>query len=142
MPRSRLLQVGLAAVLAALVPAGCSRDVSPPEPAAVDVSPETFARALGDLVAARVETFPDTAAYRQRRTEILARHGLTAEDLRRFARAYGNDDDVMAAVYERLGATLDTLSVGRGPDGARPVPSPRPPPADAGADTLPDRPAG
>ncbi len=100
--------VGLMAALA------CGGDISPPvRPAAV--SSVTFARVLGSLVVARSEALPDTAEYRRRRAAILQQANVTAEDLERFVDARGGDSDLMAAIYERASARLDTLAVRQSP---------------------------
>lgn len=110
-----LRRVLLGGILAMLLPAatGCGRDVEPPEPTGAPISPERYARVLSDLVIASIETAPDTQAYRQRRRALLERHGVTEEELRAFVSAYGRNDEVMSAVYERLSDRVDSLEAAR-----------------------------
>ncbi len=87
--------------------ADCARD-TPQEPASTTIDPATFAEVLSELTVARIEALPDTALYRQRRSEILRRAGVTERDLREFAAARGGDSDLMSEVYERMGASIDS----------------------------------
>lgn len=98
-------------ILLALVPVtfACGRDVEAPGPSRDTISPATYAAVIADLSVARIETHPDTAAFESRREIVLDRHGVRGEDLWTFARARGEDDDVMLWVYERIGARLDSV---------------------------------
>ncbi|MGH7570404.1 MAG: hypothetical protein ACREMK_00985 [Gemmatimonadota bacterium] len=87
--------------------ATCGRG-APQEPSPTTIDPATFAAVLGELAVARIEALPDTTLYRQRRSEILERAGVTEQDLREFAAARGGDPDVMSEVYERVGASIDS----------------------------------
>ncbi|HKY61441.1 MAG TPA: hypothetical protein VJP59_10565 [Gemmatimonadota bacterium] len=93
--------------LGPLLPA-CERQAARPQ--AATIPPATFARVVADLSAARVEILPDTAGYRQRRTEILQRAGVTEDDLRVFVARRGGDDDLMSEIYGRIGARLDSVA--------------------------------
>lgn len=86
----------------------CGRDATRPN--AVTIPPGTFARVLAELSEARVETLPDTAAYRERRAEILERAGVTDGDLREFVARHGGDADLMSEIYGRVGARLDSAA--------------------------------
>lgn len=87
--------------------ADCGRD-TPQEPSTTTIHAATFATVLSELAVARIEVLPDTALYRQRRSEILRRAGVTDEDLRQFAAARGGNADLMSEVYERMGASIDS----------------------------------
>jgi hypothetical protein len=87
---------------------GCARDA--PRPDEDTIPPGTFARVLADLSEARVETHPDTIVYRRRRTEILARAGVTEDDLREFVARRGGDADLMSEIYGRIGARVDSTA--------------------------------
>lgn len=91
-----------------------------------------FTRIFGDLIVARIETLPDTAAYRERRSQILENAGLTEEDIRAFVDAHGRDSDRMAEVYRRVRARIDTLSIRRAREGASE-------PLDTAADSMSTR---
>ena len=79
------------------------------ETARPTIDTETFTDALSDLVVARIETLPDTAAYRVRSAQILADHRITEEELRAFAEVHGQEDDRMTRIYARVEARLDSL---------------------------------
>jgi hypothetical protein len=64
---------------------------------------------MADLVVARIEILPDTAAYRARAAEILNAHGMSEADLRTFAEVHGQNDDLMSEAYARIEARLDSL---------------------------------
>lgn len=108
----------LAALFTAALALGCARDIDAPRSSRATIPTGTFTQVLEELSAARAETLPDTAALRVRRSEILARHGVTAEDLLRFVEAHGADDDRMAPIYRRVGAQLDSLMQERVRSGA------------------------
>lgn len=97
----------LLAILGA--PLACSEELAPPRPDRPAIEPPIFTRALSDLVVARIELLPDTAAYERRAAEILGRHQVSSEDLRDFVRAHGQDDDLMTGIYARVSARLDSL---------------------------------
>ncbi len=117
----RLTLAALLLALVATITAACRRDVSPPTPPPGTLSPALYERVLSDLVVARIDLLPDTAAWRARREEILARHRVTPDELRRFAEAYGPDDDVMTAIYARVGARVDSLSTAGALGGTAPT---------------------
>ncbi|MGH7557400.1 MAG: hypothetical protein ACREMD_06425 [Gemmatimonadota bacterium] len=87
--------------------ATCGRD-APREPSPATIDPATFAAVLGELAVARIEALPDTTLYRQRRSEILRRAGVTEQELRVFAAARGGDPELMSDLYERVGARIDS----------------------------------
>lgn len=90
--------VAAAALLLAL--ASCSSDTA--EPLASDViDSETFIATYVDLRVAAVAT-PDFRIPPEARDEILARHGVSAEDLVAFAEAYGRDLELMNEVWTEV----------------------------------------
>ena len=107
MRMSGIFAAGLTACLA-MVPA-CSEEVPPPEPDRPTIDAPTFTAALADLVVARIELLPDTAAYENRAQEILRRHDVRGEELRTFVEVHGQNDDVMTRAYARVEARLDSL---------------------------------
>jgi hypothetical protein len=107
MPIPRFRTIALVTVLAAA--AGCSEELAPPEPDRQTIDAGTFASAMSDLVVARVEMLPDSAAYRARAAEILDAHGISEADLRTFAEVHGQNDDLMSGAYARIEARLDSL---------------------------------
>lgn len=118
--------------------AGCGRDIDPPRPDRSTIRPATYAAVMSELMVARAELLPDSAAYGERQAEILARHGVTAAQIRAFADAYGHNEDIMLAVYRLARARLDTLF--GPPGGAAPsgiVPPAEIPPAPFPTDTAP-----
>ncbi|HET6361505.1 MAG TPA: hypothetical protein VFH11_05550 [Gemmatimonadota bacterium] len=98
------------ALLAALAFASsCSEELPPPEPAGPTIEERTFTRALSDLIVARIQLLPDTAAYARRAEEILREHGVSEKELRTFVEVHGQNDDLMTRAYGRVSARLDTL---------------------------------
>lgn len=89
--------------------AACGADLDPSPPSEPTLPPATFAQVFSDLIVARVDALPDTAAYRERRETIYRRYGVTGADLERFAAAYGAHDALMAEIYRRVSIRLDTL---------------------------------
>jgi hypothetical protein len=102
--RARSLLLIVAAAVSA-----CGRDMDPPRPEAEGVSPATFAAVLAELSIARAELLPDTAAYRARIADVLARYQVTTEDLIAFVDGYGENEDVMLGSYSRAAARLDSM---------------------------------
>lgn len=107
MPAHRTATILILAALA--VTAGCSEELAPPEPDRPTIEREVFTRTLSDLVMARIELLPDTAAFQRRADEVLQRNGVSADDLRSFVEAHGQDDDLMTGIYARVSARLDSL---------------------------------
>lgn len=89
--------------------ARCSEELLPPEPDRQTIGVERFSAALSDLVVARIEIMPDTAAYDRRLEEILRRHDVSREQLRTFAEVHGQNDDLITGAYARVSARLDSL---------------------------------
>jgi hypothetical protein len=90
--------VAAAALLLAL--ASCSSDTA--EPAEGDmIDRETFVATYVDLRAAAVSS-PDFRIPPDVREEILARHGVTGDDLVGFAAAYGRDLELMNEVWSEV----------------------------------------
>lgn len=116
MSASRTAGILLLAALAA--PIACSEELAPPEPARSTIGTAVFARTLSDLVVARIELLPDTAAYARRAAEILDRNGVTPGELRSFVETHGQDDDRMTGIYARVSARLDSLYPVTRPGGA------------------------
>lgn len=109
--RARLFTVALLLVLSA----ACGREVEPPPAGDTSVDRATYRAVLVELATARVEALPDTQAWIENRRAILARHGVSAEDLRAFVDAYGRHDDVMRSIYRDLGAAMDSVAAARPP---------------------------
>jgi hypothetical protein len=134
----------LAVLLAAALGLGCGRDTDAPRSDRATIPSATFTRVLQELSAARAQTLPDTAAFRQRRDEILERHGVTSESLLRFVEAHGADDERMAPIYLQVGARLDSLMQERVRSGAGadrfPTSLPEDEPVRYGPDGLQSRP--
>lgn len=107
MRRRKLLPRALLAALAFAF--SCSEELPPPEPDRPTIEERAFTAALSDLVVARIQLLPDTAAYARRAGEILREHGVTEEELRTYVDVHGQNDDRMARVYARVSARLDTL---------------------------------
>lgn len=107
---------------------GCDGRSDPPV-ASTTISSRIFAQVFGELVVARTETLPDTAAYRLHRSAILADFNVSADDMERFAAVHGSDADFMADLYRQVRARVDSLSAIR-PDPVQPATQfPRPPPS-------------
>lgn len=104
---SRLLR--LAALATGVAAIGCSEELAPPEPDRPTIAAERFGAALSDLVVARIEIMPDTAAYERRMAEILRRHGVSREELRAFVEVHGQNDNLVTGAYARISARLDSL---------------------------------
>jgi len=107
MTAPRVHTILLCVALAALN--GCSEELAPPEPDRPTVDPLVFGRTLSDLIVARIELLPDTVAYERRAAEILDRNDVSADELRAFVAAHGQNDDVMTGIYARVSARLDSL---------------------------------
>lgn len=105
------IRFALLTLACGLAPA-CGGDISAPR-VQPGIAPATFARVLGDLVLARVETLPDTAAYQRQRKAILREADVSTLDLYRFVESQGGDSDLMATIYQRAEVRLDTLAVRR-----------------------------
>lgn len=98
------------ALLTALAAASaCSEELAPPEPDRSTIDAGRFTSAMSDLVVARIEMLPDSAAYRARAAEILKAHEISEEDLWTFADVHGQNDDMMSGAYARIEARLDSL---------------------------------
>jgi hypothetical protein len=104
---SLVLPLTLVAGLASA--AACSEELAPPAPDRQTIDAGTFTNALSDLVVARIELLPDTAAYARRSEEILRGYGISEAELRTFVQVHGQNDDVMTRAYNRIGARLDSL---------------------------------
>lgn len=102
-----VLSLALLSVLASA--AACSEELAPPESDRQTIDAGTFTAALSDLVVARIELLPDTAAYERRSEEILRGHGVSEDGLRTFVQVHGQNDDVMTRTYATVGARLDSL---------------------------------
>jgi hypothetical protein len=113
-----LRTVGILLLTALAAPVACSEELAPPEPARSTIGTTVFARTLSDLVVARIELLPDTAAYEWRTGEILDRNGVTPAELRSFVETHGQDDDRMTKIYARVSARLDSLYPTTRPGGA------------------------
>ena len=107
MRRHGLLPGALLAALSCVL--GCSEELPPPEPDRPTIDERPFTATLSDLVVARIQLLPDTAAYTRRAEEILREHGVSEDDLRTFVEVHGQNDDRMTRAYARVSARLDTL---------------------------------
>lgn len=112
--KNRLLPVLTSAV--ALL-AGCGGDAAAPADATA-IDRETFIAAYVDLRTAAVRSespeIPDGE-----RAAVLARHGVTEEDLLGFAEAHGRDVAFMREVWDEVEARLDAQRVLPGSDERR-----------------------
>lgn len=102
------------ALLALLLALGaCGGDAAAPAPE-TGIARETFIATYVDLRAATIRAhtveIPD-----QDRAEILARHGVTEDDLLAFAEAHGEDVAYMRRVWDEVEARMDAARVDPGP---------------------------
>jgi hypothetical protein len=107
MRRHNLLPRALLVALA--VASSCSEELPPPKPDRPTIDERTFTATLSDLVVARIQLLPDTAAYTRRAEEILREQGVSEDDLRTFVEVHGQNDDLLTGSYARVSARLDTL---------------------------------
>ena len=97
--------VAATALLLAL--ASCGGDTGP---VASDViERQTFVDTYVDLRLAAIQA-PDFRVPSGERDQILARHGVSAEDLLRFAEAYGRDLELMNEVWSEIEARFQESS--------------------------------
>lgn len=92
-------QAGLAFLVA--LAAACA-DRSPPR----TVDREVFIEAYVDLRLAALRA-PDFVVSPEQRAQILERHGVDAEELLAFARAYGGDVEFMSEVWNEVERRLE-----------------------------------
>lgn len=104
-PTRRLWLVALAGIACAT----CSEELAPPEPDRETIGVERFRGVLSDMVVARIEIMPDTAAYERRLAEILRQHDVSPDELRGFVEVHGQNDDLVSGVYAQVAARLDSL---------------------------------
>ncbi len=100
----RVRRLGWAAALSAVAASGACSSRSPAEPA---IDTEAFVSTYVDLRVAALsgrsrEVPPEV------RDRILARHGVTEEDLLGFARVHGTDIAFMKRVWDEVQQRLDT----------------------------------
>lgn len=98
----------VAATALLLAVASCGGDTSGPARSDV-IDRQTFVDTYVDLRLAAIET-PEFRVSPQARDEILARHGVDAEDLVRFADAYGRDLELMNEVWTEIEARVQESS--------------------------------
>lgn len=105
-PTPRLRAVGLAL---ALLAAACGGD-GPASAARGGIDRETFIATYVDLRATTIrgDSFAISDAQRD---QVLARHGVTEEELLRFVELNGEDADFMRAVWDEVEARLDAERV-------------------------------
>lgn len=84
-----------------LMPA-CATDST----SAMGVSDDQFIETMVALRREAAEAGSDTAAYRAARDQVLARQGVTADELRAYVAARARDLDAMAAVWESINVRL------------------------------------
>jgi hypothetical protein len=84
--------------------AGCHGSASGPDADTIDS--ETFISSYVDLRAATV-SLDTPGALDSARTAILARHGVTQQDLLTFADVHGEDATFMRAVWDEVERRLD-----------------------------------
>ena len=109
---SRFLRTGLLAAAIGLAACG---DGSPSAADADNLNRETFIATYVDLRAAAVRS-EDMALSDADRAEILARHGVTEEQLTGFARLHGKDVEFMREVWDEVEARMDAERVLPGSD--------------------------
>jgi hypothetical protein len=97
----------VAATALLLAIASCASDTA--EPASDVMDRATFVDTYVDLRLAAVRA-PDFRVPSQERDEILARHGVRAEDLVRFAEAYGRDLEFMNELWAEVEARFQESS--------------------------------
>lgn len=106
-----------AAALLALVLAACSPDTAAPA-STTTVERETFIATYVDLrttvVRAEAHELSDEA-----RAAVLARHGVTEEDLLSFVETHGGNVAFMRQVWDEVEARLDAVRVLPGTDERR-----------------------
>ena len=94
-------------MLLALISTACS--VSPSSRNGSDtLDREVFIQAYVDLRIAALET-DEQLLSDEARTEVLARHGTTAEDLMHFAEVHGRDLEFMRDVWNEVESKMDAL---------------------------------
>jgi hypothetical protein len=98
------------ALFPALVIAASACGGSDPAVPADVIDRETFIATYVELRNAAIAT-PDFQVTPELRAEILARHGVDAEDLIRFAEAHGEDLDYMNAVWIEVETRIEGREV-------------------------------
>ena len=112
LPRTLLVALAFAS--------SCSEELPPPEPDRPTIDERTFTATLSDLVVARIQLLPDTAAYTRRAEEILREQGVSEDDLRTFVEVHGHNDDLLTAVLcAGVGTTRHAVSDRSAGSGAR-----------------------
>jgi len=105
---TRLGRLAMALVVALAVVACGSGD----GPAAGGVmSREAFIATYVDLRVAALDN-EDLTITDEERAEVLARHGVGAEDLRAFAEVHGTDVEFMSGVWNEIDTRLSAMSPG------------------------------
>ncbi len=92
--------------LLALVLCACS--AGGPAEAGEPIDRETFIATFVDLRATALRS-DERVLSDDARAEVLERHGVTAEDLLRFADAYGRDVELMRDVWNEVEVQLDAM---------------------------------
>ena len=98
----------VAATVLCLAVASCGGDTSGPVGRDV-IDRQAFVDTYVDLRLAAIES-PDFRISPEARQEILARHGVEAEDLLRFADAHGRDLEFMNEVWTEIEARFQESS--------------------------------
>lgn len=90
---------------------GCSSPGPQEAPPSV-IGAERFIAAYVDLRLAALRAGPGGEVEPAERHRILARHGVTADDLVRFVERYGSDPEFMAAVWDTIERRIQERSQG------------------------------
>lgn len=93
-------------ILAAVLLAACNRDLATPTTA---MSRDSFITIYVELSRARTASPPDS--FPSKKEEILRRHNVTEEDLRKFVHAHGQQPDFMADVWKTVRDRLSADTV-------------------------------
>lgn len=100
-----------------LLAAACSPDTAAPVGGST-VDREVFIATYVDLRVAVIRAEGFELSDKDRAT-VLARHGITEEDLLGFAEFHGEDVAYMRGVWDEVEARMDAIRVLPGPDEAR-----------------------
>ncbi len=98
---------GALLLLALLAGAGCGGEGTAPD-AERALSRDAFVAAYLDLRLAALRT-PEAEIRPEDRAEVLARHGVTEEDLLRFVEVHGGEVELMKTVWDEVQARLDSI---------------------------------
>jgi len=106
MPPIRFPSLASLALLLVAFAAGCGE----PETTALDR--ETFVRAYVDIRAAALQT-EDAEPTERQREDVLARYGVSAEDMVEFVEYHGEDVEYMRELWSEIEVRLEVDSLPR-----------------------------